>query len=160
MKTIRFILLLLSVVFAFSLPSLTQVYSGEYAVIVNPNNPVQNVSTSQLRKIVLGDEKFWAGRIPVSLILQNDRSVEHDFVLRRLVNMSQGDYKEHWSTLIFRGVVTSEPLMVPSNGLASGLVQSQMGAVCIMRIDNVPRSAVKVLRVDGKLPGEEGYPLH
>jgi len=160
MKKTHFVLLLLSTLLVLSAFALSQVYSGDYAVIVNPNNPVQNISSTQLRKIVLGDEKFWTGRIPVSLILQNERAVEHDFVLRRLVNMTQGDYKEHWSTLVFRGVVASEPLTVPSNGLASGLVQSQIGAVCIMRIDNVPKSAVKVLRVDGKLPGEDGYPLH
>jgi len=160
MKKICFIPLLLSVLLACSLFAFSQVYSGEFAVIVNPNNPVQNISSGQLRKIVLGDEKFWSGRIPVSLILQNERSIELAFVLGRVANMSQGDYKDHWSTLIFRGTVSSEPVTVPSNGLASGLVQSQVGAVCIMRMDNVPKGSVKVLRVDGKLPGEDGYPLH
>jgi len=50
---------------------------------------------------------------------------------------------------------------VPSNGLASGLVASRLGSICIIPAPNVPKDAsVKVLKVDGKLPGESGYPLH
>lgn len=140
---------------------LTETYAGDYAVIVNPRNPVQTISSAQLRKLVLGEEKFWPGRIPVELILQDERSVERTFVLGKLLNMSQGEYREHWLTLIFRGATVSEPVAVPSNGLASGLVQVQVGALCIMRADNVPKGAtVRVIRVDGKLPGETGYPLH
>ncbi|HEY1264454.1 MAG TPA: hypothetical protein VGF06_13090 [Terriglobales bacterium] len=138
-----------------------QKLSGQYAVIVNPRNTAVNITSSQLRKLALGEEKFWAGRVPVTLILQDERSVEHDYLLRVLLNMSSADYREHWSALVFRGVAVAEPTSVPSNGLASGLVAVQDGAICIMRADNVPRNdTVKVLKVDGKLPGEAGYPLH
>src|SRR5262249_21280466 len=149
-------------VILLSLPLLwAETYQGNYAVIVNPRNPAQNISAAQLRRFVLGEEKFWPGRIPVYLVLQDERSVEQTFVLKRLVNMSQSDYREHWSTLIFRGAAGSEPAQVPSNGLASGLVAAKDGALCIIRADNLPsNNSVKVLRVDGRLPGEEGYPLH
>lgn len=135
--------------------------AGQYAVIVNPSNPIQNVTSAQLRKLVLGEDRFWPGRIPVSLVLQDDRSLERQFVLKDLVHMSQSDYHQHWTTLVFRGAASGEPTAVPSNGLAAGLVASQAGALCIIRADNVPKNeSVKVLRVDGKLPGEAGYPLH
>jgi hypothetical protein len=161
MRTTRWIASLSIIVLAVPLLLSAQAYSGEYAVIVNPKNPVQNISSAQLRKLVLGEERFWAGRIPASLILQDERSVERQFVLGRLINMSQTDYRRHWSTLVFRGAATSEPVAVPSNGLASGLVAGQEGALCIIRVDNLPKNdTVKVVRVDGKLPGEAGYPLH
>lgn len=135
--------------------------SADYAVIVNRNNPAQNITAVQLRRFVLGEDRFWPGRLPVSLILQDERSLERQFVLKNLVHMSPNDYHQHWSTLLFRGGATTEPMEVPSNGLASGLVASQAGALCIIRTDSLPRNdSVKVLRVDGKLPGEAGYPLH
>lgn len=141
--------------------SVAEEYSGEYAVIVNPKNPAQNISSAQLRRLVMGEEKFWPGRLPVSIIVQDDRSVERGFMLKKVINMSSTDYRTHWTTLVFRGGAVSEPLAVPSNGLASGLVAVQEGGLCIMRTDNLPKKeSVKVLRVDGKLPGETGYPLH
>ena len=32
------------------------------------------------------------------------------------------------------------------------------GAITVVRLDQLPKG-VKVLRIDGKKPGEEGYPL-
>jgi len=134
--------------------------SADYAVIVNRNNPAQNISAAQLRRFVMGEDRFWPGRLPVSLILQDERSLERQFVLKNVVHMSLSDYHQHWSGLLFRGAATAEPTEVPSNGLASGLVASQAGALCIIRTDSLPKNdSVKVLKVDGKLPGEAGYPL-
>jgi hypothetical protein len=148
--------------FVLALPLVVSAQNSpaDYAVIVNRNNPAQSISAAQLRRFVLGEDRFWPGRLPVSLILQDERSLERQFVLKNVVHMSPSDYHQHWSTLLFRGAATTEPMEVPSNGLASGLVASQAGALCIIRTDSLPKNdSVKVLRVDGKLPGEAGYPL-
>lgn len=161
MNKIQRIAALVLLMLAVPLVVSAQNSSADYAVIVNRNNPAQNITAAQLRRFVMGEDRFWPGRLPVSLILQDERSLERQFVLKNVVRMSPSDYHQHWSGLLFRGAATAEPMEVPSNGLASGLVASQAGALCIIRTDNLPKNdSVKVLRVDGKLPGEPGYPLH
>jgi hypothetical protein len=152
---------LFAVVLVLSPVLFAQRYTGDFAVIANPGNPVENVTTGQLHRLVLGQEKFWGRRVPVSLVMRDERSPERAFLLGKFLNMSDSDFRQHWSSMLFRGEVTSEPVEVPSNGLASGLVASREGGLCVLRADNIPKDgSVKIVKVDGKSPGDEGYPLH
>jgi hypothetical protein len=152
---------LIAIVLTLSPLVSAQRYTGDFAVIANPMNPVENVTSAQLHRLVMGQDRFWARRIPVSLVSRDERSPERAFLLGKFLSMSGNDYRQHWSSMVFRGEAASEPVEVPSSGLASGLVASRPGGLCILRADNVPKDgSVKVVKVDGKLPGEDGYPLH
>ena len=134
---------------------------GQYAVIVNPANSTESVSSRQLRRFLVGEEKFWGSHVPVFLVLRDGTSAEGDFAMTQIAAMSPGDFRQFWNAKVFRGEVTAEPTIVPSNGLASGLVAARSGGIGIILASNVPKDgSVKVLKVDGKLPGEAGYPLH
>ncbi len=138
-----------------------QDYTGDFAVIANPTNPVENITSAQLHRLVLGEERFWPRRIPVSLVMRDVRSQERPFIVIRLLNMSESEYRQHWDSMVFRGEASSGPVDVPSSGLASGLVASRSGGLSVLRVDSLPKdSSVKIVKVDGKLPGEENYPLH
>jgi hypothetical protein len=41
------------------------------AVVVNENNPVRNLSTPELRKLLAGEKHFWSGGLPVRLFVVN-----------------------------------------------------------------------------------------
>jgi len=152
--------LAIAVVLMLGLSLCAQDYSGDYAVITNTKNTVESVSRAELRRLVLGQDRFWGNRIPVSLVMRDSQSPEQAFVLGKLLKMAEHDYREHWSNLVFRGGAGSEPVEVPSNGLASGLVASRLGGLCVLRADQVPKNgSVKIVRVDGKLPGDDNYPL-
>jgi hypothetical protein len=133
---------------------------GEFALITNQQNPLRDVSMAKLRRLFLGEDRFWKGGLPVILVVREPGSPEHEVMLRRVAGQSGGDYTYRWRQLIFLGTASSEPTIVPSNGLAAGLVASHAGAVAIIAAQNVPKNgAVKVLKVEGKLPGEAGYKL-
>ncbi|HWC16483.1 MAG TPA: hypothetical protein VG498_05690 [Terriglobales bacterium] len=132
--------------------------SNDIAVVVHPMNVVDSVTLSDLTKILRGDRKFWNGKTPVTIVLRAAGTPEHDHVLAAVVHMSDGEFKEHWIGKVFRGEASAEPIIVPSDGLASEYVSTNMGAVAFMPGINV-RGDLKVLKIDGKLPGQAGYPL-
>lgn len=148
----------LAAVLLLAIPGRAQ--TAEFAVITNTRNPAQTVTTTRLRRLFRGDERFWSEKVPVFLIIRESGSSERAFVLAKIYNQSEAEYKQGWNAKVFRGEAATGPTEVPSNGLASGLVGSQIGGLTVLPAANIPKDgSVKVLKIDGKLPGEPGYPL-
>jgi len=63
-----------------------------------------------------------------------------------------------WNAQVFRGEAIKAPLQVPSSGMASQVVRDFRGGVGFLSARDLP-SDLKVLKVDGKLPGEPNYLL-
>jgi hypothetical protein len=80
-------------------------------------------------------------------------------VLLRLLGMSESEYKQHWTAQVFRGEAQSEPVALFSNGMQKEAITVYPGAVALVKNQDV-RAGMKVLRVDGHLPGEQGYPFN
>ncbi|MBL4673801.1 MAG: hypothetical protein JKX81_16195 [Arenicella sp.] len=127
-------------------------------VIVNPTVPQDNISTEDLRLILLGDIRFWEGGGLVTLLIQAPVSWERDTVLGEVMKMSEPQYRQFWISKVFRTEAASGPKVVLSNKMAEILVSRIPGAIAFVDNAEVPPDA-KVLKVDGILPGDEGYPL-
>jgi ABC-type phosphate transport system substrate-binding protein len=134
------------------------VSSTRIAVIVNIENPVDHLSVSELQRIVLGERQSWSTKIPLVLMMRNEQSRERSLLLQKVCRMTDSEYHHYWTGKIFRGEVTSEPVTLPSVGTALNFVSSIKGGISFVDGANV-RPGVKVLRIDGRLPGEPGYPL-
>jgi len=132
----------------------------DIAVIVHPNNSVANISSADLRKIFAGQKHVWPGGIPIKVIVRGPGCRER-LVLLRLLGISESEYKQYWSALVFRGEADSEPFAVPSFGMTKEAVLALPGAISLVEAQSLkPGINVKVVKVDGRLPGEPGYPLH
>lgn len=132
--------------------------SSDIAVVVNTKNIYDGLTSEELRKILLGERRFWKGNVQVSLVLRQKGARERDQVLAVLLRMNNVDFERHWQAKVFRGEASDVPLAVPSNGLAAEYVVDVPGAISFIIGRNL-REDVKVLKVDGKLPGEPGYLL-
>jgi hypothetical protein len=42
---------------------------GNISILVNPSNPVNELSLSDLRRMLSGDRRFWQGNVQVKLVL-------------------------------------------------------------------------------------------
>ncbi len=73
--------------------------------------------------------------------------------------MSESAYKQYWTAQVFRGEAQTEPLALFSNGMQKEALTVYPGAVALVIVQDV-KSGMKVVRVDGHLPGETGYPLN
>jgi hypothetical protein len=140
-------------------PSAAQTARGtDIAVIVHPDTPVSDLSLSEVRKVLLGERQYWNSKLPVVLLIRAPVARERDVVLRVIYQMSEAQFKQYWVAKIFRAEIVSPPKIVYSNDLQYDLVTAMPGAIAFVDARNV-RPGLKVLRVDGHLPGERDYPL-
>ena len=137
-------------------PETTEIAS-DLAVVVNGTNPVDELSMAELRRILLGDRRFWRGNVQVKLVLPRVGSRERDKLLTTLVGMSSLEFARYWKDKVFRGEAPDEPPSLSIDG-SSRYVSENPGALAFVAHKNI-RADVKILRVDGKLPGAPGYVL-
>lgn len=80
-------------------------------------------------------------------------------VLRSIYQMSEAQFRQYWIAKVFRAEAQSGPRIVYSNDMATELASSIPGAVAFVDASQIPKG-LKVLKINGLLPGQKGYPLH
>lgn len=130
----------------------------DVAVIVNPMNPVDSITSTELRKIFSGEKQGWSGGLPVTIFVRAPQSHERDVLLSRVLHMSESEYKAYWVQKVYSGEVQREPLALLSNGMQLEAIRAEKGGIALISIQDI-HPGVKVLKVDGHLPGTPGYSL-
>jgi ABC-type phosphate transport system substrate-binding protein len=135
--------------------------TNSLAVVVNKANATESLSTAQLRRLVLGDVRGWPDHKPVTLVSRDFSSKPFECTLSMVVRQSPAEYRRYVMNAEFRG---EEPMAIQtadSAATAGKMVASSQGAIAIVEASAVAAmgATVKVVRVNGKLPGEAGYPL-
>lgn len=128
------------------------------AVLTHPDTPVNELSLSEVRKLFIAERRYWTANIPVVLVIRAPEARERDVVLDTIYQMTESQFKQFWISKIFRGEAVSAPKIVFSNDVSNQLVAVVPGAIAFISAQDVG-PGVKVLRVDGLLPGDPGYPL-
>jgi hypothetical protein len=131
---------------------------ADIAVVVHPDTPVSDLTLTEVRQVLLGERQYWNSKLPVVLLIRAPVARERDVVLKVIYQMSEAQFKQYWVAKIFRAEAASPPKIVYSNDMEYELVSGIPGAIAFMDARNV-RPGLKVLRVDGHLPGEKDYPL-
>jgi hypothetical protein len=135
-----------------------QSHNVDVAVVVYPDTPISDLSLADVRKVFLGDRQYWTSNIPVVLLMRAPVARERNVVLKIIYQMSEAQFKQYWIAKIFRAESATAPKVVYSNDMANDLVTAVPGAIAFIDAREV-RTGAKVVRVDGHLPGEPGYPL-
>jgi hypothetical protein len=131
---------------------------GDIAVVVRPDAPVDDLTLSQTRKLLMGEQQFWNSNLRVTLLLRAPAAREREVVLKVIYRMNEAEFRQYWISKIFRAESASGPKVVYSNEMATELVNALPGSVAFVDASQVPKG-LKVLKIDGKLPGQAGYPL-
>src|SRR5262252_4171364 len=69
---------------------------SDVAVVVNKEVPVDNLTFSELRKILLGDRQFWSSSVRVTLLIRAPVARERDIVLKNVLEMSEAQFRQYW----------------------------------------------------------------
>ena len=128
------------------------------AIIVNRENPIENLSMAELRTVFLGERSHWPNGRRITLVMMEPGQPERDTLVRDVCHMSESDLRRRF----LQGLLTGEVLVSPKT-LATPVgvrkfVFNVPGAVGYLRPGDVDDS-VKVIRVDGHLPNDAEYPL-
>ena len=130
------------------------------AIVVHPSVRQDDVSFAQLRQIFMGEQKSWSDRTRVTLLMRapGPGATERSIVLERIYRMTEAQFREYWIGKIFRAEITTGPKIVFSTDMTKELIAALPGAISFIRASDVT-AGMKVLRIDGRLPGDRDYAL-
>ena len=157
----RLLLLILLAVFlapAAEFPLAAAGPEDDIAIVAHPGVPVQNLTISEIRQIFMGDRQYWNPNLRITLLIRAPAARERDVILKTIYQMSEAQFRQYWIGKVFRAESTSGPKIVYSNGMATELMADIPGCITFILASQVPKG-LKVLKANGLLPGEKGYPL-
>jgi hypothetical protein len=130
-------------------------------VVVNKSNPLDSIGKKQLRDLLLGEVTRWPNKQYVILVEREAGSRTFQRMLQVILNMSEAEYTRWLLDIEFRAQTPPLIKTLNSDEGSYKFVFNVPGAIAIT--DGVPggtaSSQVKVLRVEGKLPGDPEYSL-
>ena len=139
-------------------PAPAAAQSGDIAVVANAEVPVDNLTLAELRRMLLGDREFWASGVRVTLLIRAPIARERDAAVKDVCQMTEAQFRQHWIGKVFRADTPSGPRIVYSAEMAIDQVSHTPGAIAFVSAP-VTAKGVKVLKIDGKAPGQAGYRL-
>ena len=154
----RWLLLLTLCLMLAGLTPLGAQTAGDVAIVVHRDVPIDDLTLSELRRLILGDREFWPGSLRVILLIRAPIAHERDVVLKNVCQMSEAQFRQHWIAKVFRAETALAPKIAYSTEMAADLVNRFPGAITFMDASQVGRG-LKVVRIEGRLPGEKGYDL-
>jgi hypothetical protein len=128
------------------------------AIVVHPSVRQDNVTFSQLRQLFMGDKQQWSDGTRVTLLMRAPSAPERTIVLERIYDMNEAEFRQYWIGKIFRTEIMSGPKIVFSSEMTRELVAALPGAIAFIRASDVT-PGMKVLRIDGRMPGDRDYIL-
>lgn len=128
------------------------------AVIVNEKNPVKNISFNDLRALLRMERQFWPHKKRCILFLPRSGSPESKVLLDTIYKMTHRKLQRYWVQRLFSGEIPAKPTYVPNAKAAGSRVRKSVGGLSVVKLSEVPKG-VRVLSIDGKKPGDAGYPL-
>jgi hypothetical protein len=126
-----------------------------WAMVVAPGSKLQDVSLADLTKLCKGTQKSWPDGKSFTLVVHNPDAPEMRGALQKIFGVNDSDLKP-----VLAKLNETHPILkvVDSDEELIRTVGSTPGAVGLLDVYSI-NSAVKVLRVDGKLPFDAGYSL-
>lgn len=128
------------------------------AIVAHPGVAVDDLSFAELRSIFMAEQQFWPDRSRITLLVRAPQARERDVVLNEIYQMDEDRYRRYWIAKMFRAEVPSGPKIVFSSEMTRDLVTVIPGSIAFMPASEVGPS-LKVIRIDGRLPSDDGYRL-
>jgi phosphate transport system substrate-binding protein len=138
--------------------AMAQDKSADLAIIVNKNNTLDNVTSEELAKIFRAEKAKNPDGVRFAVTTREVGSAERATALAEIYKMDEDAYAKYFLQATFVGIVQSAPRPLAGAGTAKQFVAVTPGAISYVRGSDIDDS-VKVLKVDGKSPGDPGYPI-
>ena len=132
--------------------------AGSFAVVVNKSNNTDNISFYDLENYFTAKRRLWPNGEKVVILLRETGSKEKKILLKKVYKRTDRELRKWWVGLVFKSRISTPPKALSSASAIIKTVAGKEGGIGIVRVEDVTYR-VKVLKIDGKLPSEPGYPL-
>jgi len=127
-------------------------FARDLAVIINKTNSASTVTAIDLEKLLKLSSPWTDGK-KVKIFLTDPNSAETKNILPHAYKMTPAEIKS------LAEAHKADIQIVSSDDVVLTMVDNNPGAIGIVNVYSI-NSQVKVLKIDGKLPMEQGYLLH
>jgi ABC-type phosphate transport system substrate-binding protein len=141
-------LVLTLLVFVVSLPCAVQ--AKQFAIIADKENATSNLTASELAKIFTARNRSWSDGKAITVVMRDPSTVDMQIVLRKLLNMTAE--QAHAFVLAHRDAI----MIADSDDAVLRFVSTSPGAIGVVDLYSLTQD-VSVVKIDGKLPVEQGY---
>jgi hypothetical protein len=136
--------------------------ASTFAAVVHQSNSTRNLRFRDLLALFEGASREWPNSSAVVLVERDAGSAPFRYLMLRLLNTTPGEYKRSLQNIEYRGEAPVSIKILNSDAAACQFVFNVPSAIAIVGTSSLASPAcggIQVLRIDGKLPGEEGYRL-
>ncbi|HJY91384.1 MAG TPA: hypothetical protein VJ255_13940 [Candidatus Acidoferrum sp.] len=126
-----------------------------WAVVTSAGSKLQDVPMADLAKLCKGTQKQWPDGRPFTLVIHGPDSADMRYAIEKLFGVEGANVKPLLAKVNETRKVV---VIVDSDEELFRAVEAIPGAIGLVDVYSI-NSAVKVLRVDGKLPFDPGYAL-
>jgi hypothetical protein len=131
----------------------TPCLARDVAVITRKDNTSSGITSAELSKLLKTDSLRWPDGVRMVIVLGDPESIESRLLLEKVFKLALSEVPA------FLTAHRDSILVLRSDELVLRTVAGHPGAIGVINVYSI-NSAVKVLKVDGKLPLEQGYLLH
>lgn len=132
----------------------------DYAILVNPENEVEDLTSLDLGRIFRAEIQEWPGAQAVRILLPKSGTAEKQVLLELVYRMSDLQLKRYWTRMVYEHKLVAAPAAVPSAAVGLRMLEGLTGGVTVLGQDaSDGATAARTLRIDGQRPGDEPYPL-
>ena len=135
---------------AVSLPCAVQ--AKQFAIVADKANATSNLSASELVKIFNARNRSWPDGKAIRVVMRDPSSADMQLVLHKLLNMTAE--QAHAFVLAHREAI----MVAESDDAVLRFVSTSPGAIGVVDLYSLTQD-VNVVKIDGKLPVEQGYLL-
>lgn len=151
--------LILVIVFVPLVIFMTNAYAN-IAVIVNKSNPVSDISYNELKQISEARKQYWDNGEKIILIFKPVTSVETRTLIDMVYKIKYEEFDKYWFLKVYDNKIMEFPKILNSTGTINILVSEIQGAIAFIGVNDVSkRGNIKILKINGKMPDENGYPF-
>ena len=136
----------------------TTVGTEPLVIVVNRSNPVDELSSAELRKVFLGNRSHWPNGRRITLVMREPGEAERNTILHEVCGMTEDQLKNHYLHGLYTGEILVSPKILSSPTGVRKFIFNVPGAIGYLRVGDVD-ATVKVIRIDELLPEDRGYKL-
>lgn len=134
--------------FLAALPCAVQ--AKQFAIVADKANATSNLTASELIKILTARNRTWTDGKSIRVVMRDPSSADMQLVLRKVLNMTAE--QAHAFVLAHRDAIT----LADTDDAVLRFVSTSPGAIGVVDLYSLTQD-VNVVKIDGKLPVEQGY---
>ena len=126
------------------------VLAKQFAIVADKANPTSNLTASELMKIFTAHKQNWPDGKAIKVVMRDPSSTDMQLVLRKVLNMTAE--QAHAFVMAHHDAI----MLADSDDAVLRFVSTSPGAIGIIDLYSLTQD-VNVVKIDGKLPVEQGY---